>query len=156
MTWNEVISDASLRDLPYKIELDGYGQIVMSPASNRHGFFQGEIRSLLKEQAADGRALVECSIDTNDGVKVADVAWLSEGFFAAHEFITPYPFAPDLCVEVISPSNSDQAMEIKRGLYFSQGAREVWFCNDMGQLEFHNAQGSMKFSQLFPKFPAQI
>ena len=40
MQWSEVITDKSLKDLPYKIELDRYGNILMSPASNRHGRMQ--------------------------------------------------------------------------------------------------------------------
>jgi Uma2 family endonuclease len=153
MTWNDVITDPNLRDLPYKIELDGYGQIIMSPASNHHGYYQGEIQSLLKEQATEGKALVECSIDTDEGVKVADVAWLSDAFFQAHEFVTPYPVATELCVEVISPSN---AMEFKRDLYFSQGAKEVWVCDHHGKLQFFVRKGLKARSTLFPNFPSQI
>jgi hypothetical protein len=37
MQWADVLADRSLRDLPYKIELDRNGNIIMSPASNRHG-----------------------------------------------------------------------------------------------------------------------
>lgn len=76
----------------------------MSPASNRHGRLQGVIYSLL-EKIGHGRALIECSIDTPEGVKVADVAWGSEEFFARHGYTTPYPEAPEICVEIRSPSN---------------------------------------------------
>jgi len=156
MTWNEVINDPCLSDLPYKIELDGLGQIIMSPASNKHGYFQGEIQSRLRAQATEGRVIVECSVDTDEGTKVADVAWLSEGFFEAHEFATPYPFSPDLCVEVISPSNTDEAMTFKRELYLSQGAKEVWFCDHSGSLTFFARDGQVETSALFPQFPNQI
>jgi len=43
MQWSDVLNDKSLSNLPYKIELNEYGQIVMSPASNQHGFLQVEI-----------------------------------------------------------------------------------------------------------------
>ena len=36
MTWEEVLADRSLQDLPYKIELNKWGNIEMSPAKNRH------------------------------------------------------------------------------------------------------------------------
>ena len=32
MKWQEVLEDKSLQDLTYKIELNRWGQIVMSPA----------------------------------------------------------------------------------------------------------------------------
>jgi len=35
MQWQDVINDKSLQDLPYKIELNEHGNIVMSPASNK-------------------------------------------------------------------------------------------------------------------------
>ena len=48
MQWLDVINDASLANLPYKIELNEYGQIVMSSASNKHGFLQAEIAFFLR------------------------------------------------------------------------------------------------------------
>ncbi len=48
MQWSDVLNDKSLSNLPYKIELNEYGQIVMSPASNQHGFLQVEIAFFLR------------------------------------------------------------------------------------------------------------
>jgi hypothetical protein len=31
MQWAEVVEDPNLKDLPYKIELNEYGQIIMTP-----------------------------------------------------------------------------------------------------------------------------
>lgn len=39
MRWSEVLQDKSLRELPYKIELNEYGKIVMTPASKAPGNF---------------------------------------------------------------------------------------------------------------------
>ena len=36
------------------------------------------------------------------------------------------PFAPDLAVEVLSPSNTVREMEQKIDLYFGAGSRMVW------------------------------
>ncbi len=33
MKWQDVLLDKTLQDLPYKIELNEYGKIEMSPAS---------------------------------------------------------------------------------------------------------------------------
>ena len=61
-----------------------------------------------------------------DGVRVADVAWASGAFVAEHADATPFPAAPELCIEIVSPSNSKAAIANKVRLYFSQGAHEVW------------------------------
>lgn len=54
MTWQDVLEHPSLQDLPFKIELNEWGQIVMSPASNRHGNLQAEFALLLKQALPEG------------------------------------------------------------------------------------------------------
>lgn len=43
LRWPEISNDPTLRDLPYKIELNSFGKIEMSPGNNRHARLQGEI-----------------------------------------------------------------------------------------------------------------
>jgi len=49
----------------------------MSPASNNHGMLQGALAGALWNKYPDSRVITECSVQTSDGVKVADVAWAS-------------------------------------------------------------------------------
>jgi hypothetical protein len=91
MEWLQVMRDKSLSDLPYKIELNEWGHIEMSPASNLHGMLQSRIVFLLNGHTVEGQVLVECSILTARNVKVADVAWGSSAFFEANGFETPKP-----------------------------------------------------------------
>jgi Uma2 family endonuclease len=156
MNWPEVLADPTLRDLPYKIELNEHGSIVMTPASNRHGLLQVRLANRLSQMIPDGEAMVECSIDTPKGVKVADVAWLSAAFLAAHGDETPYPAAPELCVEVVSPSNSAAEINEKKGLYFAKGAKEVWLCDEDGRVQFFTVEGPLGESRLLDAFPSQI
>jgi len=51
--------------------------------------------------------------------------------FVARERVPPpgaanFPGAPDLAIEVLSPSDSTQALERKAQEYFAAGGREVW------------------------------
>jgi hypothetical protein len=46
----------------------------MSPASNLHGYEQGEIYSELKRKRG-GKVIIECSTQTTHGVRAADVSW---------------------------------------------------------------------------------
>lgn len=154
MRWADVLVDRSLRDLPYKIELDRYGNIVMSPASNKHGRLQFLLGSLLERQLG-GEALMECSVDTPEGVKVADVAWCSPDFLARHDYTTPYPEAPEICVEVRSPSNSNEAMRTKIALYLGQGAREVWMVFETGEVRLFGPEGERARSE-FPVDPRPL
>lgn len=140
MQWSEVISDPSLRNLPYKIELNKWGIIEMSPASNWRAMTQGGLVVLLRSFFQFGQALAGCSVQTSDGVRVPDVAWASDDFLTAHREETPFTRAPELCIEVVSPSNSRHEMERKSGLFLGAGAEEVWLVSREG-FEFYGSEG---------------
>ena len=89
MSWQGICDDPRLRDLPFKIETDRWGHIVMSPASNRHSLLQAEIQNLLRNHCDGGYAFPQCSIQTDKGVKVADVAWGSDAFFRRNGTANP-------------------------------------------------------------------
>jgi Uma2 family endonuclease len=141
-TWREVVSSPYLRDLPFRLELneDGKVEFTMSPATNRHSYWQFRIGVLL-ERTLGGEALVECSILTAKGVKVADVVWCSPTFLARHGYETPYTQAPDLCVEVASPSNTTDELAGKTRLYLAAGALEVWIVGEDGTVELYGPEG---------------
>lgn len=146
MQWAEVLADKSLRDLPYKIELDKWGNLIMSPASNRHGRLQLVVAALL-ENIPHGRTLIECSVTTAEGVKVADAAWCSDVFFDRFGYETPYPRAPEICVEVRSPSKSEEELNFKTRLYLEAGAKEVWIVLETGEARFFGAEGERAASE---------
>jgi len=150
MKWQEVYDDPLLRDLPYKIELNEWGQIVMSPASNRHGNLRAALIRTLATTRSDGTVISECSITTSKGVKVPVIGWASDGFMRDFGTVTPYPKAPELCIEILSPSNTDTEMLGKRELYFARGAQEVWLCDEQGELTFFDCTGQIPASRLFP------
>jgi Uma2 family endonuclease len=148
MEWIDVIENPQLKDLPYKIELNKFGKLLMSPASNEHGRIQSRLASMLINKLPKGEVITECSIQTSDGVKVADVAWLSEGFVAEFGFTTPYPKAPELCVEIVSPSNSKIEIQQKIDLYLAKGAKEVWIVYDLNDMQIFAHTGRIGKSEL--------
>jgi Uma2 family endonuclease len=156
MDWSQILADPCLKDLPYKIETNEFGAIEMTPAKNWHVRLQARIARKLDDMIPDGEVLCECSVGTADGVKVPDVAWLSAAFLARHESADPYPQAPELCIEVVSRSNSTVAMARKRGLYFERGSEECWLCSEKGEIRFFDARGEVDSSSLFPEFPKSI
>ena len=141
LRWAELCADPRWHDLAGKIELNGRGVIEMSPASNRHALRQARIAQVLGLQLPTGDALVECSVLTADGVRVPDVAWASAAFMARHGEITPFPAAPEICVEVRSPSNTDAEMEHKTALFLQAGATEVWIVSEDGDWQVFDAGG---------------
>lgn len=157
LAWKDVCEDPHLRDLPFKIETNRFNQIVMSPVSNWHGGFQSEIAAILREKLPGGRAITECAIETADGTKVADAAWISKERLAPHRRAYSLPVAPEICVEVVSRSNSMEEMAEKRRLYFEHGAEEVWLCDEDGRLTFFRRDTDGPASSgLCPDFPLKI
>jgi Uma2 family endonuclease len=156
MDWQQVLADPTLADLPYKIELNEWGNIEMTPASNRHSAFQASILILLRELMDEGKSYAEISIDTSKNVKVADVVWVSDAFLDKHGLETPYSLAPEICVEVVSPGSNHAELMMKKDLYLAKGAREVWFCGEDSQMSFYDHEGKLETSVLCSEFPLMV
>lgn len=147
MEWSHVINDPLLRNLPFKIELNKWGQLLMSPASNRHGRLQFEVGKFIDQRKGSGKIVMECSIQTAEGVKVADLAWASDGFIERYGYDTPYRRAPEICVEIVSPSDSAGEIEEKVRLYLSKGAIEVWIVAEDGSTRYYTYEGEIPRSR---------
>jgi Uma2 family endonuclease len=145
--YRELCEDPRYNNVPGKIELDVWGRMVMSPPpSNYHGAMQFTLGARLA--SLGGRCLVEASVVTGAGLFVADVAWASADFMRAHGFQTPFTQAPEICVEVVSPSNSKPELAEKRRAYLATGAEEVWLVfTKSKRVEIHNKQGLIPTSR---------
>ena len=155
MTWQDVLEDASLRDLPYKIELDEKGRILMSPVTQLHSLFQSRINDLLRDHGPDGLRFTECAVQTRQGVRAADVAWASRERYEVGRGVL-FTVAPEICVEILSPSNTAAEMLEKSLLHFEAGAAEVWTCDLQGNVRFFAPSGELERSLLAPAFPRSI
>jgi Uma2 family endonuclease len=163
MSWQQVCRDKALADLPYKIELDKHGKIIMSPAHKQHSKLQTKIQRLLMRLLPQGDPLPECAVETTEGTRVADVAWISEERWASlNPDEASCSRSPEICVEILSPTNTAEEMlgtperPGKRELYFLAGAREFWLCDEQGQVHFFDSSGPLPKSRLCPEFPAQV
>ncbi len=132
--------DPRFANLPGKVELDVWGRITVSPASNLHALLQG--RLIQRLAPLGGEALAEASVATSIGIIVADIAWLSPDSASTFGTVTPYPRAPDLCIEIVSPSNSRTEIEAKIQAYLGSGAKEVWIVDPaMRRIDWHGGEG---------------
>jgi Uma2 family endonuclease len=150
--WQELMENPFFRDIPYKVELNKFGQILMSPASNRHGILQFKVGNEIIKRKKSGVIITECSILTSEGVRVADVAWASDDFYAEFGEKTPYPKAPEICAEVKSPANSRAEMDEKIRLYLEKGAAEIWIVDEYAKVAFYTHTGKLKDSKLAKGF----
>jgi Uma2 family endonuclease len=110
---------------------------VMSPSKPLHGIVCARIAAALINFVEANDSGVVFGAETGfvverdpDSVLGADAAFVSHERLAAVEDIDKFfPSAPDLAVEVMSPSNTKREMEEKVALYFAAGARAVWVFN---------------------------
>jgi len=157
--WAELLADRDLAKFEGRIETDRHGQIIMSPPpAPTHGSFQSEIAYLLRSLMPNDRTLTECPISTADGVKAADVAWASAARMRQLGSNPCFPRAPEICVEVLSPSNTEAEIHEKLALYFDAGAKEVWGCAQSGAMSFSTARDArpLRSSRICPQFPKRI
>jgi Uma2 family endonuclease len=159
--WEELLQDPELARFEGRIETDRHGHIIMSPPpAPDHGSLQTEIGHLLRVLMPQGRTISECPISTADGVKAADVAWASPRTMRelGDRLRVCFPKAPEICVEILSPSNRETEISEKMALYFDAGAREVWICGLAGNMEFFTSPDSapQAASALCPQFPTRV
>jgi Uma2 family endonuclease len=130
-----------------KVEIDAWGRVMMTPPpAYLHGWVQGRLIQVLGTLGG-GHVAAESPIATATGVFAADITWASDAFVRAHAGEVALQQAPELCIEVVSPSNSRKELTDKRNAYLASGAREVWIVYPKSRrCEFYGPQGRMERS----------
>lgn len=156
--WREAVENPAFHDLPYKVETNARGQLILTKHKIYHSFAQSRTLKLLEKHVhGDGETTVEFAAQTTDGVKVPGVVWVSD------ERATQIPsdaeasaVMPATCVEVLSRSNTQAEREDQRRLFFEGGAEEVWLVGADGRVTFYDAEGTLDQSGLAPDFPQRV
>lgn len=148
LRYRTLCDDPCLVSVPGKIELDAWGRLLMTPPpSVYHGRVQANLTYKLKA-ALGGHVISEAPIVTPAGLFLPDVAWASTSFMSAHQSESALTQAPDICIEVVSPSNSVKELNEKRDAYLAAGAAEVWIIFPQSKrCAFYGQQGSLPASR---------
>lgn len=158
--WDELGTDRQLAAFEGRFETDRFGGVIMHYyAEFAHGDRQGDILSLLRHFLPTGKATVECPISTSEGIKIADVVWISKKRLKQLGGRAALKGAPEICVEVLSKRNTKEEIEEKLRLYFEAGAKEVWLCAKNGKMQFFLADAPAQgagASTLCPGMPARL
>ena len=147
LRWDEAQRDPILRNLPYKIELNAWGKIELSSIGVRRARVKAHIVGEFGRQLAYGVVFAGCPVLTEIGLRVSDVAWASQQFMRRHASAEIFPSAPDICVEVISPSTTEAEITEKTRSYLRAGAQEVWIATEAGELHFFDTSGEKSASR---------
>ena len=152
MTWEEACAAPSLLNLPYKIELNEWGTIMMSPVSLQHSYYAKEIGILLEEFLEGGFSLLEAAVETTKGTRVPDVAWFTRENWQKNKGNFAASTAPMICVEVPSPSNAWGEMEEKKHFFLQQVRKRFGFVCLTGKCGFSRPMAKSKNQKLLQDF----
>jgi hypothetical protein len=128
--WEKVLAEPYYQQAVGRVETNALGEVLMSPPpAPEHGLKQAEISYLLRKLLNGGRAITECPLSTIDGVRGIDVAWMSF-----------------------------ERLGLRKDLYFTAGAEEVWFCSAEGEMTFYlkSNPSEVTSTELVPSMPLQI
>lgn len=121
-----------LPDQPGKRELVKGELIELPPAEFKHNTTAHRIflllHAALTEAHKGGEAQALGGVYHEMGYHLGD-GWLQPDVSVTHPGQTAGKYlegAPAIAIEVVSPGNTAEQMELKAGLYFQYGAREVW------------------------------
>jgi Uma2 family endonuclease len=154
----DIIEMVAKLNLPFPWETNARGQVIMTPVNYDHGNRVMGLGQALARLAPEWQMGTELGIVTVDGVKAPDLILASPDYHNRHKGQPGYvTAAPEICVEVMSFSNSWQEMREKMPLYFEAGALEVWIVDTDGRISFF-APGSeaLQQSRLIPEAPGSI
>jgi Uma2 family endonuclease len=152
-----LLTAAWLADTPdgmFQRELDEGELILMAPAGGEHGFLEMRLAGLLFAEVENRRLGVLFSsamgflLQRNpDTVRCPDIAFVRKQRL-------PLPYAkeggyvegaPDLAVEIQSPSQSPADLEKKIHQYFAAGTNTVWWIHPRRrQARIHEVSGAVK------------
>ena len=113
-----------------------------SGPSARRGELIGAISALLARSLPNGHVLVDVPIETKDGIRKADVAWISNARRATLSREPAYSGAPEICVHLKSHETNDNEFFKNRNLLMKSGAKENWICSYDGVIEVHKVTPS--------------
>jgi Uma2 family endonuclease len=133
------------------------GELIrMAPAGARHGEIASRLdRRLGGYVEAQGLGVV-CATDTGfrlaqnpDTVRAPDVSFVARERIPAEGVPEQYwPFAPDLAVEVVSPSDSFDEVAAKVSDYLAAGTRLVWIVHPRTRtVMIYRATGEVRLLQ---------
>lgn len=133
--------------------------VIVAPPKLKHSTVQRRLRRLL--EAAAGETGI---VDTEFGFKplpereyrIADVVFILQARWQGIDLNGYFEGAPELVVEILSPSNTRKEMLDKRKLCLENGSREFWVVDiDQRQVEVSTPDGrpvTYKSGQQIPLF----
>jgi Uma2 family endonuclease len=157
MSTKTLLTAAELEQMPdddsVQLELDEGELITMPPAGGQHGKCAVEIITILNNHFKAHRLGSVYTPDTGfrlnaQTVRAPDVAFVRQDRIAALHAVGYIQGAPDLAVEILSPSDTFRQLMRKVKQYFAAGTHTVWIVySDRKEVQILEATGTDRLLQ---------
>lgn len=128
-----------------------HGGTHKGASASRRGEMVGAISALLGRSLPDGHVLIDVPIETKDGVRKADVAWISGRRRSTLCREPAFSGAPEICVHLSGGDRSENEINHTAQLFFRNGAVENWIVGSLGEIDvqrFNTPEKNSMVSQL--------
>lgn len=146
------------------------GEVKQAPTGGEHGWLASEINFLLRSVGKPFGRIFDSSTGfrmASGNIRCPDVSFMR--FERLPEGQAPVGFvdgAPDLCIEVISPTEDQRDSWRKVGEYFESGAAQVWHVfpetgrvvvfRSMDDVRTYEAGDTLTAGDILPGFQADV
>jgi ABC-type multidrug transport system ATPase subunit len=130
-------AEEATRHYLQSMNLSTSSEILSGFPEPRVGMLAGHVAKILADQAPPGRVVVNIPVETRDGVCVVDVGWASEVKMKTLRTEPAWSTAPDISVQIISLSHSEEQIARNIVPLMNASAREVWVVHPNGSLVKH-------------------
>jgi ABC-type polysaccharide/polyol phosphate transport system ATPase subunit len=117
------------------LHLHSSSKEIGSGPRSRRGELVGAISALLARSLPNGHVLVDVPIQTHDGIRMADVAWISDARRSTLCREPAYSGAPEICVHLPGPERAESEVNKTMAILFKTGAVENWLVDVIGNIK---------------------
>jgi Uma2 family endonuclease len=137
--WRELATDPESPDF---FELNEYGGPILSPSStNKQELIAFKVATALEQHLGPQASIAVSVCTTTRGVRRPDACWMPAERWKTALYADPLPFAPDICVEVLSKRNTQAEISMKTAAYLDSGAKEVIIIGTGGEVTHFGPEG---------------
>lgn len=99
----------------------------------------GMVAKILSSSLPSGRVMVDLPVETRNGIRTVDVAWISESRYSAVRGEKSYAGAPEICIHMVNVNRSTSVISGELPSLFGAGAVENWIVGPRGFVSVHRS-----------------
>jgi ABC-type polysaccharide/polyol phosphate transport system ATPase subunit len=110
---------------------------------SRVGSLAGHAAEVILQNLRGGKLVFNIPVETQEGVRVVDVGWVSASRLETLRTEPTWSAAPDLTVSIISATKSQSQTQLDNHFLLRSGAKEAWIIWPDGKIIRHCNTGDM-------------